>query len=372
MFSKKSFSGRVASITAGVILLVTAFLGAQSAESSDLPGWVLYEEGLSLYDQGKLDQALEYFSLSAGAGDLTPEAAYHIGRIYEEEGDYLLAEKQYEKALEDSRFLYIPEQKWQIRYSLAEVYLNRKEFDRYEQLLLSVFDEEMIRDEETIRREHAYVQMLKESGMDKFLLLFRMKLTYSLEAASQLGVFYSREGAWKSSLIKNLYTVLSFYSGGIDYLIERYPGFSFPVDRDELWENDPEFLAGLYEEYAEKADPDFLYTRDLESLELLHPLDDTVKAELIIRTREPGFVLTSSLYTLRKMEDQPGLKSFLDDERFYRALFYLGLSLYRSGFFERAEEVWKLAAFSSYETPWKILSRKALAEPGFSPSSLIY
>ena len=58
----------------------------------------------------------------------------------------------------------------------------------------------MVRNEEVIRREHSYAQMLKESGMDKLLLLFRIRLSYSLEAAGQLGIFYARSEAWKSSL----------------------------------------------------------------------------------------------------------------------------------------------------------------------------
>ena len=138
MFSKRRFSGRVTALAAGVILFLSATAYSQPVDDQGLPGWVLYEKGLFLYEQGKLDQALEYFNLSAKSGSLTPEANYSIGRIYEEEGDYLLAEKQYDKALEDARFLYIPEQKWSIYYSLAGIYLNRDEYDRYEQMLLSV------------------------------------------------------------------------------------------------------------------------------------------------------------------------------------------------------------------------------------------
>ena len=91
MFSKRSFSGRVGALTAGLILLIIVNLSAQTVADSDLPGWVLYEKGIFSYNQGDPDRALEYFDLSAKSGVLTPEAIYRIGQIYEEEGDYLLA-----------------------------------------------------------------------------------------------------------------------------------------------------------------------------------------------------------------------------------------------------------------------------------------
>ena len=80
----------------------------KTGTNSRLPGWVLYEKGLSLYEKGELGLALEYLNLSAKEGVLTPEAIYGIGRIYEEEGDYLLAEMRYKEALEDARFSMYP------------------------------------------------------------------------------------------------------------------------------------------------------------------------------------------------------------------------------------------------------------------------
>ncbi len=372
MFSKRRFSGRAASLAAGIILFFNFNIISQPAVDGNLPGWVLYEKGLAYFEQGRLDLALEYFNLSAKSGNLTPEATYYIGQIYEQEGDYLLAEKQYEQAMEDSRFLYIPDQKWDIFYSLAGIYLNRGEFDRYEQMLLSVFDEELVRNEQTIRTEHAYVQMLKEDGMDKFLLLFRLKLTFSLESASQLGVYYAGNGEVKRSLIKNLYTVLSLFTSCIDYLMEKDPEFSFPVDREEILERDGEFLAELYENYTSTIDPAFRFHRDLKTLALVSPEEDMEKAEQIIRSRMEFFSMSPTLYVLRKMETLEGLYQILDDERLYRAMYYLGRALYDEGFEERARDLWTLGALSSRENRWNLLCVKALDEPEYIPPSLIY
>ena len=64
---------------------------------------------------------------------------------------------------------------------------------------------------EIIRREHSYVQMLKSDGMDKLLLLYRLKLSSAFEASVRLGHFYNARELWKSSLIKNLYNVLTVF-----------------------------------------------------------------------------------------------------------------------------------------------------------------
>jgi len=370
VFSKTGIFRRVGTLAAGLFFLIPFFAASQTTDS--LPGWILYEKGIFQYEQGRLDEALELFSLSGREGLLTPEALYWIGRIYEEEGDYLMAEQRYMEALQDARFLYVPGEQWNIRYSLAGIYLNRKEFDRYEQLLLSIFDQEMMRNEQVIRREHAFAQVLKESGMDKLLLLYRLDLTYSQEAASQLGVFYAREKAWKSALIKNLYTVLSDFTGGMEYLIGKEPDFSFPVDMDEAWEKDAEFLIDLYEERAGSVDPDFSFSRDLKTFVPLEPVSDRRRAEQIILSRYPEFLMTPSVYALLKLENESGLEPFLRNGHLYRGLFYLGLSLYEEGYAERAGEVWRLLVMSGRNTSWEKLAARMLKDPEYRPSSLIY
>jgi tetratricopeptide (TPR) repeat protein len=363
LFGKRSISGRIGTIAAGILLLTCGSLGAQTTDTQNLPGWVLYEKGLALYEQGHLSEALDLISLSARDGILTPEATYWIGRIYEAEGDYLLAEKRYKEALEDARFLYIPDDKWNIYYSIANIYLNKKEFDQYEQLLLSVFDQEMKRNTEIIRREHSYIQLLKSDGLDKLLLLYRLKLTYSLEATSRLGRYYNGKGLWKSSLIKNLYPLLTIFSSGIESLISRYPDFSFPVNMEEAWESDEEFLISLYEEYCSLSQSDFVFARDLKTFKPLHLTEDRLSAEMIINKAYPSFMMTPSVYTLLKMENHLGKDSFLKMETLYSALYFLGEALYQEGNPERALEFWSLLNMSSFSSSWKKLAAQKIKNP---------
>jgi len=368
LFCKKSISGRIRAVTAGLLLLITASVSAQSSES--LPGWILFEKGKYLYEQGDLSSALEMINLSAGDGVLTPEAIYWVGKIYQAEGDYLLASRRYEEALEDARFLYIPETKWDIYYSLSEIYLNEKDFDSYEQILLTIFDDEMKRNTEIIRREHSYVQVLKTEGLDKLLLLYRLKLTYSLEASSRLGRFYNSEELWKSALIKNLYPLLTVFTAGIESLISKYPDFSFPVDMDEAWEADKEFLISSYEDFCSESGVDFQFTRDFKSLEPISIEDDIKKAETIIKNRYPHFSMTPSAYTLLKIEYHN--HSFLDMDALYSSMYFLAEALYREGFGESADKLWAILDMSRNQSSWKKLAESKLDNPEMETPYLKY
>jgi len=327
---------------------------------------------VALFEQGKLSEALELITLSAGNGTLTPEATYRIGRIFEAEGDYLLARKRYEEALENARYLYVPDDKWLIYYSLADLTLNENDLDQYEQILLSVFDDEMKRNSEVIRREHSYVQVLKSEGLDKLLLLYRLKLSYSLEAASRLGRFYNNQELWKSSLIKNLYPLLTLYSAGIESLINGYPDFSFPVDMDEAWERDEEFLIEIYEDYCRMSRSDFVFRRDLQTLESTRTAEDLLEAEEIIKKVFPYFRMTPSAYVLLKMESHKKELSYLNMEYLYSALFFLGEALYQEGNPERAEEVWSLLCMSRIPGAWKTLALEKLKDPDLKTPFLKY
>ncbi|QEN07708.1 hypothetical protein EXM22_06790 [Oceanispirochaeta crateris] len=372
MFGKRGIFGRIRTIAAGIFFLTLVSLSGQSLEKQDLPGWILYEKGLAMFEQGRLSEALELITLSAGEGILTPEATYWIGRIYEAEGDSLLAKERYEEAIQDARFLYVPDDKWKIYYSLSDIYLNEKDYDQYEQVLLSIFDNEMKRNSEVIRREHSYVQVLKSEGIDKLLLLYRLQLTYSLEATSRLGRFYSGEGLWKSSLVKNLYPLLSLYSAGIESLIDRYPDFSFPVDMEEAWENDEEFLIDVYENLCRLSRSDFMFKRDLNSLKALQIEEDRIAAEKIINETFSTFHMSPSLYTLLKLENHLGENSFLNLETLYSALYFIGEALYQEGIPDRAMELWSLLTMSSHNSTWKTLALEKIKNPELETPFLKY
>jgi tetratricopeptide (TPR) repeat protein len=372
LFGKKSVSRRTGQAAGRIFLLIMLLAPLSGTAASDLPGWVLFEKGLALFEEGRLDEALEMITLSAGGSESNPEVLYWTGRIYEAEGDYLLAEMRYREALDKSRFLYVPDQKWAIYYSLSDIYINQMDYGGYEQILLTVFDEEMKRNTEIIRREHSYVQMLKSDGLDKLLLLYRLKLSYALEASERLGRFYNGRELWKSSLIKNLYTMLSYFTAGIELLISDAPDFSFPVDMEEAWETDPEFLVSAYEGICARSGRDFSFSRNLTTLEPDRMAGDRKRAEEMIRMDFQGFRMTPSLYTLLKMEEQALRGGSLKLDGLYASLFFLGEALYQEGNPERAEDLWSLLAMSGNSSSWKTLAEKKIENPDLKTPFLKY
>ncbi len=357
MFCERSVFRRTGIFT---ILLLRTFLAY--GQGGNLPGWVLYERGRAFYEEGDLARALEYISLSAPSReDLTPEAIYWIGRIYEAEGDYLLAKKRYEEALGLVQYLYIPAQKWAIYYSLARLAYHGGDRIEYEQYLLSIFDSEVKRDFTTVRREYAYIQTLKTEGLDRLLLLYRYRLTYSLEATLWLGRHYSVEAFWKSSLLHNLYGVLALFTEGVEYLIQENPDFSFPVDMDKAWEEDTDFLINFYEKMVNSEGEGFSFTRDLENFEPLQLEEDRREAEAFISRSFPYFSLTPASYTLLKLEAlaRPPMELGV----LYESLFFTAEALYQEGFTDRALEVWKVLGMSRRDSSWRSLALAKLANP---------
>ncbi len=82
-------------ITAIILLLIfTIPLYSQDADEAE---WILYRKGINYYNSKDFSEAFKYFREAAVKRDF-PEAEYYIGRIFENEGEFSLALKQYERA----------------------------------------------------------------------------------------------------------------------------------------------------------------------------------------------------------------------------------------------------------------------------------
>ncbi len=365
MFCKTGIGRRMGKIAVSAVFLIFLsgfYLGAQ--EDRELPGWVLHEKARIFYDEGNLSKALEYFSLSGRGGALTPEALYGTGLAYQAEGDYLLAEERFKEALKEARFFYVPDEKWNIYYSLAEIYRNTRQWDLYEQTLLQVFDNEVKRNTEIIRQEHQYVQILKADGLDKLLLLYRLKLSYALKASERLGWFYNRQHYWKSSLVKNLYPVFTLFSRGMELLLLENPSFSFPRSMDEAWKDESGFLISLYESYCKDLGFSFRFSRNLQTLMPDNLVKDRAQAEALIRERMPGFKMSPASFVLSRLEALEAL-SFEDFLSLYEGLFFLGEALYQEGNTDRALDLWQLLLQSRRDSDWKKLAAVKMQNPDF-------
>ena len=87
------------------------------------PAWILLERAKAAFDERDLTAALDFLLDAVEAEDEFPEAEYWLGRVYAAGGQSVLAEQQYRRAMELSIFLRVPQQRFEIAYSLADLLL---------------------------------------------------------------------------------------------------------------------------------------------------------------------------------------------------------------------------------------------------------
>lgn len=313
------------------------FLPVVSTVAQDLstdPSWLLFEKGMRAWREGDFGGSLRFFQLAAEKEAVYPEAEYRIGIIYEKEGQPDLAERQYKKALEMSRALYIPEDKYEILYRLSGLYLLSGRYPAYEETLLTILDEESTADAARIRNEHAWCSVLVEQGLDKLLYLYRLDLTYSLRATSELGVYYYKAGDYRAAYLKNLMAVLTGYSVIARELLLENPDFEFPATEQDLIAVD-----------------DAYYYHSLET---------------------PDRPFSGAMYLLDWADTHPSVKEYLIQTEFYRSLYYLGMSLFALGHTESARSIFDHIRHAESAGVWKNRARGQFENPRIDSTEIIY
>ncbi|ULQ59829.1 hypothetical protein K7I13_00245 [Brucepastera parasyntrophica] len=122
-----------------------------------------------------------------------PEADMLVARIYEAEGEYPLALSFYESAWQNRDFLDIPETKFRIAYSMADISYNMGNYGAREKYLLLVLMDDPVfgqpgNESGILRAMMRTVQT--EKNIDKFFLLYRHSNINALKAYQDLTSFY--------------------------------------------------------------------------------------------------------------------------------------------------------------------------------------
>ena len=233
-----------------------------------------------------------------------------------------------------SRVLYIPDDKYEITYRLADLYKNQGKYGDYEELLLKLFNGEFSQDAAKIRLENSYVTVLTDDGLNKLIYLYRLELNYSLRAVSELGVYYYKTGDYRGSLIKDLYAVISVFSYGIGYLIKKDIDFEFPDTEEKLIELDEEYY--------------------FDSL----------------NHKEKRFNGVS--YCLDKFNHYQEIVEYLKITDFYRSFYYLGAALYAEGYADAAAEIWDYIRLRPEAGIWGKKAADQYVHPRIETNELIF
>lgn len=375
MFSIRSFyrRDRKTLVILISVFFLTTLLCSQDAGDDDIitagiseidsmESWLLFEKGVYSYDRKKYGESLNFFNKLIERHGVYPEAEYWIGRVFEQEGEYILAEKQYLKALEAEKILLIPHKKYEIQYRLADLYKNRENYDSYKQILHSIAMDELEENQLALANETSAINTLKRDGIDRMLLLFRHEFSYSIEAMNQLGIFYYKTGDYRAATSKLVYPVLSFFSLAVDHLRDLDPEFIYPDNVKVLLENHPGYVFDTLEKVIQRKSELFLFEKDLETLEILRQREQFKYAETQL-AKETGFYLSGASYCLGLFYREPVLRQLIEEYNIYRTLYYLAASLYAEGYSEPAFKIWEIVLNDGNSHMWGRMSYEQILDP---------
>lgn len=178
-----------------VILLVTTigagvFAQSNSTDAADRPAWVHFERAQEAARSGPdrdYSEAIRLYSRALSAQPVYPEAYIGMARVYAAEGDTALARRYYQRALEQSGSLEIPDEAFQLRLELARLLEQEGAEREYRNALRRIVNEDPVfnRDSESTQRR-SMRERLFESGLNRVVILYRLDFPQALEAHREL------------------------------------------------------------------------------------------------------------------------------------------------------------------------------------------
>lgn len=156
---------------------------------------------LDLYSAGRFHNSFSEMKDFIVQKSVYPEADYLIGKIYQAEGEYKSAYDFYEKARKNAIFLDIPNQKFTILYSMADLANLNGDSESYEQALLLILSEDTNFDDKVLKNAVIrIVDLNKRNDIDRFFSLFRAESPFTMKALYEISKIYESQGNYKDSL----------------------------------------------------------------------------------------------------------------------------------------------------------------------------
>ena len=214
------------------LLLLFISIGAtvSGIDMETAPGWLIFEKGKQMFDSADYGESLFYFRQARDKLGNDAGVDFWIGRVFEAEGQYDLAKKQYQTALEKAGLLEVREEAYEIHYRLAQIHFTSGDFNSYESELMAIIDRDndmRIAEAAVLFERRLLSRTLAEKGIDKLLELYRLKDHGGLPAYYQLGVYKLRTGLIESATEYLTYSLVITFSTIIDYLIKLDPEFRY-------------------------------------------------------------------------------------------------------------------------------------------------
>ena len=322
------------------LLLLVAFIFIAHGLSAGEPDWILLERGKAAFEKRDITESLDLLLQAVEQNNGYPEAEYWLGRVYEAQGQAVLAEEQYRRALNLSIFLRVSQDKIIYKYALADLLLNLGE-DRYSEaisILFGISDDEGASNPVSLAFEHSYIKLITENGIDDLLYLYRNELTSSLKARRILAEKSWDTGKYRSSLLHSTRVVLSLLTTAAERYRSVHTSWRYDIDEEK-----------------DRLNPD----RDV---------------------RYPGRSDGLNDLITRVYNSDRNLTIWLENEGFWSQLYIVSISLYAEGFNTSAESIWNMMVINDSSTGlksprpeagrWGQLALNQLNEPFISIGSV--
>lgn len=185
-----------------VVVLAMPGVGQTNEEE---PAWLSYERGMQEFRQGNYGQALFYFRAALDTRPVYPEATAAIGRVYRQDQNIALAERYLRDALAQSAQLYVPEEKYQIAYDLAELYSLTGRLKEFLDVTALVLEDHRLSEEGSEGKAlvDSFMRVLREEGIDRLLTLYRLPMDFAYQAYAESGMLFVRTGRYNDA-VRNL------------------------------------------------------------------------------------------------------------------------------------------------------------------------
>lgn len=165
---------------------------SDSDTAPERPAWVYYERAEEAARSGPTrdyPEALRLYSRALEAQAVYPEAYIGMARVYAAEGDTALARRYYQRALEQSGSLEIPDEEFALRLELARL-LEQEGADReYRNALRRIVNQDPVFSgdgDANGNQRRAMRERLLDSGLNRVLILYRLDFPQALEAHREL------------------------------------------------------------------------------------------------------------------------------------------------------------------------------------------
>ena len=175
-----------------------------------------------------------------------PECDYLLGQIYQVEGEYSVSYTFYQKALSETEYLDIPDSKYEILYSMAQLNKLRGDKDSYEKTLLLILDNDQNYKNKSLL--NAIVRTIKQDkvqNVDRLFMLYRAESKYSLKALADLSSLYEAENLHLEALKFSALGVIEAFTHIDEILKARDSRYKYTTFRDFLSE------CGKYDDIVE-------------------------------------------------------------------------------------------------------------------------